>query len=245
MPRSRSPCWTRTSAETVVFWPERVGVRPEVGERVARHGRRLAAPQSHVAVRAVRRRRREHDRDEHDAEVHDEPAVEPRVRARRPPERDRGRDSPSARRRPRTPSTNWRTMPAVANAPSPYARTSARPRAPRTTATSIVSPPIHAGTSSRLPHHLAARRAPRQRGRHRHEEEQREADGRGHAVEVGLADRQPRAAQRLGDQREHRAEQHHERERREQQVVGEERRLARHRGVDAARRAQQRRRATR
>ena len=42
----------------------------------------------------------------------------------------------------------------------------------------------------------------------------------------------PRTASR--DQREDRAEQHHEREAREEEVVGEERGLARHRGVDSA-----------
>ena len=52
------------------------------------------------------------------------------------------------------------------------------------------------------------------------------AGSRGHAIEVRLADREPGAAQRLGDQGEHGAEQHDERQRREQEVVGEERRLA-------------------
>ena len=42
-----------------------------------------------------------------------------------------------------------------------------------------------------------------------------------------------RAAQRLGDQREHGAEQHDERERGEQEVVEQERRLTRDRRVDA------------
>ena len=233
---------SRTSAETVRLLRRRVDVvRAEVGDRVARRPsptrpRRSRtsrfAPYAADAASATAM--------QHDAEVHDEPAVaaagSPRIA--RPsatattarPARAGGR----GRRR-----TNWRTMPASANAPSPNASTvgdAARAEHDRDAASS--SAPTHAGTSSRSrsTSPLVARHG--SAGADRHEEQQREADRRGHAVEVRLADREPAALQRLGEQREHRAEQHDEREPGEQQVVGEERRLARHRRVDAPGRAQ-------
>ena len=110
---------------------DRVGVRAEIRERVARDRRRLAAPQADLA--AGRR-------------TPTTPRARPRSARRRSARRARRRGAgstaygaPSATA-PRlaqrgaagraTPSTNWRTMPAVANAPSPNASTSATPRAP-------------------------------------------------------------------------------------------------------------------
>ena len=142
------------------------GVRPEVGDACSPDtvadwpGRSL-----HVAVRAV---------------APTTPPARPRSARRRSARRARrraagsqrvarpsatARDSPSARRRPRTPSTNWRTMPAVANAPSPNARTSARPRAPRITAATHREPADPRRDQQPVAQHLAARGAPRQRGR--------------------------------------------------------------------------------
>ena len=63
---------------------------------------------------------------------------------------------------------------------------------------------------------------PWQHRRNGHEEQQHEADGHRHAVEVRAADEDAAILQRLDDQREHRAEQDDERERREEDVVGQE-----------------------
>ena len=64
-------------------------LRPEVRDACTR--RRVAdspRPSRTSRVRRVRRRGRERDGDQHDAEVHDEAAVQPRVRACGAPERD-------------------------------------------------------------------------------------------------------------------------------------------------------------
>ena len=80
-----------------------------------------------------------------------------------------------------------------------------------------------------LAQHLLRRLAPRQHRSHRHEKEQGDDDRRRHTVEVRTTDRQAVTVESLGQEREHRAEQHDEGERREQEIVGEEGALARHR----------------
>ena len=86
--------------------------------------------------------------------------------------------------------------------------------------------------------HTRGRLAPRERRRHRHEEQKCEADRKGHRVEVGPSDRDLLAVHRLDKEREDRSEEHDEREPGEKEVVHEERTLPRHRGVDRPRRAQ-------
>ena len=71
--------------------------------------------------------------------------------------------------------------------------------------------------------------APGQRRAHAGEQQQRHADGHGHAVEVGPAHAHLHVAQRLHHQREDGAHQHGEGEQHEQQVVDQERALAAHR----------------
>ena len=83
-------------------------------------------------------------------------------------------------------------------------------------AITTVATPAIAGHHKPLAQQFAGRLAPRQHRRDRHQEQQGEADRHGHPVEVRHADREPLAVHRLDDQREHRAEQHHERERGEQ-----------------------------
>ena len=162
----------------------------------------------------------------------DEATVEPRVRARRAAERDRTRfaerPTPAAHAEHELaddPGGRERAEPV-----RDHLRHAARAEHDRDDHRDRADPGRDQQT---LPEHLATRRAPRQRGRDGHEEEEREPDRRGHPVEVRLSHRQPAAAQRLGDEREHGAEQHDERESREQEVVGEKRRLPRHRRVDA------------
>ena len=112
------------------------------------------------------------------------------------------------------------------------------PRAPRSTATTTHARPDPGRALQAVAQQLAAGLAPRQHRGDRHEEQQGQPDRHGHAVEVGHADRDAVAVDRLDQQREHRAEQHDEGERGEQQVVGEERALPGERGVDAAGRPQ-------
>ena len=177
---------------------------------------------------------------QHDADVHDEPAVaaagstasaRPSATAaatRRARAGDRARRARTGGRCPRS-----RTRRARTRAPR---RSRARRGPPRA---SIVSHADPRRDEQPVAQHLAARGPPRQRGRDRHEEQQREADRRGHAVEVRLPHRQPaaRAAPRRCSGNTVPSSTTNA-SAGEQQVVGEERRLARHRRVDAAGRAQ-------
>ena len=79
---------------------------------------------------------------------------------------------------------------------------------------------------------VAACLAPRQDRGDRHQEQQGEADRHGHLIEVRIADRDRATVDRLDDQREDGAEQHHEREAGEHHIVGQERALPRDRRVD-------------
>ena len=102
----------------------------------------------------------------------------------------------------------------------------------------MVSAPTQAGTAEPAAQHLARGRPPRQGGRHRHEEQQRQPEREGHPVEVRLAHRQLLVPQRLDQEREDRAEQHHEGEGGEEEVVGQEGAFPGDGGVDPARRPQ-------
>ena len=112
------------------------------------------------------------------------------------------------------------------------------PRRPNATHTTTVSTPIHAGMARRCHSTAAAHLAPAEHGRHRHQEEQGQADRDGHRVEEGRADRHLLLGDRLVEQREDGAEQDDEGEADEQHVVEEEGALPTERRVDAARRAQ-------
>ena len=189
-----------------------------------RDGGRLSRREQELARVAVRGGGRERDGDDHDAEVHDHPAVgaadEPAPSLAPGGEHDLAQRR--ARREPAEPEREKRRQAAGAERHRDDDDAGADPRRPQE--------PVAQELARRLP--------PRQHGRDRHEEQQREADRHRHAVEVGPPDRDALAVHRLDHEREHGAEQHDERERGEQHVVGEERALARDRRVDRPRRAQ-------
>ena len=89
-----------------------------------------------------------------------------------------------------------------------------------------------------LPQHGAVDFAPAEHRRHRHEEEQGEADRNGHRVEERRAHIDLLLGRRLVEERIQRAEQHDEGEADEEHVVEQERPLAPEGGVDATRGAQ-------
>ncbi len=80
-----------------------------------------------------------------------------------------------------------------------------------------------------LGHFTAAVRSPLQDGGDRHQKQQSQPEGRGHPVEVRATNRQSVARDRLGQQREHRAQQHDKSQSGQQKVVGQEEPLARKR----------------
>ena len=238
-PRSSPPRSTRTRALTRRLLSRALGLGAEVGDRVAAHRRRLAAGEPHLAPGRVARRRRERDRDHDDTDVHE--------RARR--------TAAGCARTMRAVATGHRL--AMRAPPGPHADRDgaadarereggereredlrdARARRARARTTSVM-PPAHAGTSRRRRRSspLAARHG--SSGPTAMRNSSAMPIGTRHPLEVRLADRQLAVLERLGEQREHRAGEHDERERGEQQVVEQERGLARHRRVDAARRAQ-------
>ena len=167
-------------------------------ERVAaerRAARRAPAGSRRPAV--ARLRGEGHGDDDH-AEVHDHAAVGPPdagpaspaggwpARAGAAPSRRRSR---RARRRPAAPT----------------------PSAPSSTATTSAPTPHHAGQNSRSRSSSVDALRHGSTGRDRHQEQQGEADRRGHAVEVRARPTDDAAVlQRLDEQREHGAEQHDE-----------------------------------
>ena len=100
------------------------------------------------------------------------------------------------------------------------------PRTPPITHATTTSPPAQAGHDQAAAQRAHRGLAPRQGGADGHEEQQGQADGQGHGVEVGGAHRDLLAAPRLVEQGEDRPEQHDEGQRHEEQVVQQERAFA-------------------
>ena len=94
------------------------------------------------------------------------------------------------------------------------------------------------GPEQAMAQQLARRLAPGQHRRHRHEKEQAQPERHGHLIEEGLAHADASVLERLHQQREHGAQQHHEGEGGEQQIVEQERALTTHWRVDGAGRTQ-------
>ena len=142
--------------------------------------------------------------------------------------------------RPRQPwrrvaSTTWRSAAPPAKPPRPKASIGAnRERRQRGKHHRTDTEP--GGPDQSIGQDVAACLAPRQDRGDRHQEQQGEADRHGHLIEVRIADRDRATVDRLDDQREDGAEQHHERKAGEHHIVGQERALPRDRRVDATRR---------
>ena len=245
MPRSSPPRRHLQVDRDHVLLRAAVDPAVHVGDAVAADRRAPTAGQADLLLGPERAAGGEHDRDRDHAGVHHETAVPARVpgvgpaQRARPADRRRPAGGPAPRR------TSRATIAVTVNAASPNATTVVQSRVHATTVNSIAATPAIAGQQQPVLQDLGAGRPPRQRGRDRHEEQQHQPDRRAHAVEVRLPHRQRAAAQRLGEQREDRAEQHHEGERGEEQVVGEERGLTGDRRVDPARARATCRRATR
>ena len=148
-----------------------------------------------------------------------------------PPARRGGRAPPAPRAPGRAP--RWRRP-----WPRGRSRQRAKPRSPKPRTPRPCSTPTQAGTARRC--HRTAPLILRQlkHRRHRHEEQQGQADRDGDRVEEGRADGHLLLGDRLVEEREDGAEQHDEGEADEQDVVEQERALPPERRVDAARRAQ-------
>ena len=90
------------------------------------------------------------------------------------------------------------------------------------------------GDGQALPQRGPAHLAPREHGRHRHQEQQGQAGGDGHRVEEGRADRHLLLGDRLVEQRVDGSEEDHQGEADEHHVVEKERALPPERCVDAS-----------
>ena len=195
----------------VMSWPKAVGAVAGLHAQLQR------------ALVAAGGRQRHGDDD--DAEVHDHAAVGPADQAA-PALAARGQRRAGAGRRRRRNHRGRRR------------RWTPSPRAPSSTEMPSAATRDTAGQNSRSRSSSARRLAPRQHRGDGHEREQAQADGHRQPVEERRAHRALAAVERLTDEREHGAQQHHEGEGGEHHVVGQEGAFARHRRVDAAGRAQ-------
>ena len=186
--------------------------------------RRLTRCEAELVSVAVGVAGGEGDGDEHDADVHDHSAVGPPDQS--PPSLTAGRQHQLAHGR------------AGGERPQPEGGEGCETAQTRGHAQHDDERRHGRRPEQPAPQEVLGRLPPRQHRGHRHQEQEDDDDRRCHPVEVRTSDRQAVAVDRLGQQREHRAEQDDEAEGGEQQVVGEEGALTRDRRVDRPRRPQ-------